>query len=283
MSSNSSTGNSAEVESGQGPDPTAVRRVLEIAMEQGMEPHELRELARLLAVRARGEDRGLNQPARTVEKAEADSEEIKRAMMEQVADDLDIRGAKYLSSSQLTEAIDAALARTASFPVTIYLSDEASHREVESAVERLLATAGLVVQDRQDPVIGSWFRRMRATLVRTIRSEAVLEGALTAAHVADTRLVLAQDATVTSTLLQNLGPVLASLQPTKDAVVRVGALLIVKVEWAVNVFQLTAAQQAILDHRPQLATSPQDVISALGLLAAPAAERAPAPETAGER
>ena len=59
-----------------------------------------------------------------------------------------------------------------------------------------------------------------------------------------------------------------SLQPTKDAVLRVGALLIVKVDWAVNVFQLTAAQQALLDHRPQLATSPHEIVAALGLTAA---------------
>jgi hypothetical protein len=65
--------------------------------------------------------------------------------------------------------------------------------------------------------------------------------------------------------LQNLGPVLASLQPTKDAVLRVGALLIVKVDWVVKVFQLTAAQQALLDHRPQLASSPYEIIAALNL------------------
>jgi hypothetical protein len=116
-----------------------------------------------------------------------------------------------------------------------------------------------------------------------MRSEAVREGALAAAHVADARLVLAQDAAITATLLQNLGPVLASLESTKDAVLRIGALLIVKVDWTVNVFQLTAAQQTRLDHRPQLATSPQEVINALGLLAAPGPGRAPEPETAGER
>jgi len=51
----------------------------------------------------------------------------------------------------------------------------------------------------------------------------------------------------------------------KDAVVRAGALLIVKVDWVVQVHQLTAAQQAILDHRPQLAASPKEIISVLQL------------------
>jgi hypothetical protein len=122
--------------------------------------------------------------------------------------------------------------------------------------------------NRDKPVIGSWFRRMRAGVNRAARSPAAREAALVAAHAADTRLVLAQDAAITATLLQNLGPVIASLQTTKDVVLRVGALLIVKRDWAVSVFQLTAAQQALLDHRPELATSPHEIIAALGLATA---------------
>jgi predicted regulator of Ras-like GTPase activity (Roadblock/LC7/MglB family) len=169
-------------------------------------------------------------------------------------------------------------------PITIYLSDEAPHSAVEAAVEQMLAEAGLAVLDREDPVMGSWFRRMRATLGHALRSQAVRDGVLTAAHVADTRLVLAQDAAVTATMLQNVGPVITALQPTKDAVVRIGAVLIVKVDWEVRVLQLTAPQQAILDHQPQLVTSPRDVIGAVGLLTTadgPTSE--PASQTAGDR
>ncbi|WP_143168562.1 hypothetical protein [Amycolatopsis australiensis] len=45
--------------------------------------------------------------------------------------------------------------------------------------------------------------------------------------------------------------------------IRVGALLIVKVEWTIAVHQLTAAQQLLLDHHPQLLTSPQAILAAL--------------------
>ncbi|MCF3960312.1 hypothetical protein [Streptomyces fuscigenes] len=166
-----------------------------------------------------------------------------------------------------------------SIPVTVYLSDEASHRQVEEAVKDLLETAGLTFIWRDRPVLGSWFRNMRAGVRTAVRSEATREAAREAAgvamHIADTRLVLAQDAAVTATLMQNLGPVITSLGPTKDAVVRVGALLIVKVDWAVHVFQLTAAQQAKLDHQPTLARSPGDIIAALDLTARDAT---PAPE-----
>jgi hypothetical protein len=152
-------------------------------------------------------------------------------------------------------------------PVTIHLSDGGPHVEVESAVEELLRGVGIVIVDREPPVIGSWFRRMRAGAARTVHSDAAREAALTARHMADTRLILAQDATVTATPMQNLAPLPASLQPTEDAVLRIGALLIVKLNWTVVVHPLSPAQQAVLDRRPQLLTSPHEVAAVLDLLA----------------
>jgi hypothetical protein len=143
--------------------------------------------------------------------------------------------------------------------VSIYLSEEDGHERVEAAVEVLLSVAGLRVADREDPVIGSWFRRLRA------RSPVLREASEMAAHAAESRLVHAQDATITATMLQNLGPVISSLDSTREAVIRVGALLIVKADDRVVVHQLTAAQQLRLDHEPTLATAPHGVLAALGL------------------
>jgi|HubBroStandDraft_6_1064221.scaffolds.fasta_scaffold597984_2 hypothetical protein len=36
-------------------------------------------------------------------------------------------------------------------------------------------------------------------------------------------------------------------------------------DWTFHVFQLTAAQQWQLDHRPQLASSPHEIVAALNL------------------
>jgi hypothetical protein len=50
-----------------------------------------------------------------------------------------------------------------------------------------------------------------------------------------------------------------------NAVIRTGALLIVKIESTlVVVRQLTSTQQVQLDHQPQLAQYPQEILSALG-------------------
>ncbi|MGW3997769.1 RNA polymerase sigma factor [Amycolatopsis sp. NPDC004772] len=150
-------------------------------------------------------------------------------------------------------------------PISIYLSEEATHTEVQSAVEELVVRAGGWIADADEPIIGSWFRRLRGRVRHAARTPAGRELAQVAAHAAEARLVLSQDATITATMLQNLGPVLTALQPTKEAVIRVGALLIVKVDGTVGVHQLTSAQQFQLDHQPGLAMAPHEVLAALQL------------------
>jgi hypothetical protein len=150
-------------------------------------------------------------------------------------------------------------------PISIYVTENGMHEQVEAAVEQWLTSADVSIRTRDEPVIGSWFRRMEAGIEKIVGTPAGQEALLTATHIADSRLVQTQDAYVTATLLQNVGPVLQALQPTKEAVVRAGALLIVKIDWTVQVHQLTAAQQAILDHRPHLAASPKEIIAALQL------------------
>jgi hypothetical protein len=164
-------------------------------------------------------------------------------------------GAGHVAGSAILAVGDAG-----TVPVTIYLTDADYHAQVESAVETFLAAAGLRIADREEPVLGSWFRRMTVRVGDGLRSPASQDAALTAAHALDTRLILGQDAEVTAKLLENLGPVISALQPVKGAVIRVGALLVVKQADDISVLQLTAAQQARLDHDPQLALSPHEIV-----------------------
>jgi hypothetical protein len=150
--------------------------------------------------------------------------------------------------------------------VSIYLADEGIHGSVEKAVEQWLAKANVTIDRRDRPVIGSWLRRIEASVKRAAKTPAAGE-ALPAS---------AQDPSVTAILLQNVGPLLQALHPTKNAVVRAGALLIVKVDWVVHVYQLTAVQQTILDHhQPQLAASPAEIVAALQLTDPVGPEAAP--------
>ncbi|SMD18341.1 RNA polymerase sigma factor, sigma-70 family [Kibdelosporangium aridum] len=145
------------------------------------------------------------------------------------------------------------------FPVSIYLSDEAGHERVQAAVEQLVTDSGADIVHRDEPVLGSWFRKLRAAAKTEVGRQAVTS----AVHALESRLVLEQDAKVTAAMMANVGPVLTSLQPTKDAVIRIGAVLIVKVDWTVAVHQLTAEQQLLLDHQPHLLTSPCEILRAI--------------------
>jgi DNA-binding response OmpR family regulator len=170
------------------------------------------------------------------------------------------------AAEQETNAMESRFEKElAEIPVSIYTSNDRIAERIELAIVELLRSAGLEVSYRGDPVLGSWFRQMRAQIRAVISTPVGGEVAKSATHAAESRLILSQDAAVTATMMQNLGPVIGALQPTKDAVIRIGALLIVKVDWVVTVFQLTAVQQLELDHRPLLATSPKEIIASLQL------------------
>ena len=63
-------------------------------------------------------------------------------------------------------------------------------------------------------------------------------------------------------MLRNLAPVLSAIHAENGAVLRTGALLIVKSSRGLAVVQLTAAQQNLLNSQPSLSQSPQDILGA---------------------
>jgi hypothetical protein len=73
----------------------------------------------------------------------------------------------------------------------------------------------------------------------------------------------AKEAVNTALAMEHLGELITALQPTKNAVVRLGAILLVKKDGAVVVQHLNAAQLLRLNHNPQLALSPGEIIDAL--------------------
>jgi hypothetical protein len=150
-------------------------------------------------------------------------------------------------------------------PVSIYLGDGTSHEQVESAVEELARSAGLIITDREDPVVGSWFRRMRAKLAGAAQSPAGQQALADVAYRAELELVLRPEAEVTASLMANLASLITSLHDTKDAVIRIGAVLVVKYDWTLYVYRLTALQQLILNHSQYLLVAPDKILQALGL------------------
>lgn len=121
-------------------------------------------------------------------------------------------------------------------PVTLYLPRTSGHAEVEAAVVTLLAAAEAEITSRETAV----------GHLHTLRARPMTD-----------------EATLTATCLRNLGPVIAVLQTHEEAVVRAGAVLLVKLGPRLTVQELTEAQQLRLDHEPDLASAPGLILSTL--------------------
>ncbi len=151
-----------------------------------------------------------------------------------------------------------------SLPITIYLRDESDHEMAERAVQELITAAGFIITAWGEPVLGSWFRRMRATLAEAARSSegrAVLEAT---ALRADLELVQRPDAEVAALWMANIVPLLATLQNMGDAVIYLGVVLIVRSDGKTFVYKLTTHQQLILNNSPHLLTNPESILRTLG-------------------
>ena len=144
------------------------------------------------------------------------------------------------------------------FTVSIYLSDKKIHQQVQAAVEEVLKRVRLSIYHREIPLAGSWFRRMYARLPEDATDPSPSRQGGTPPYQA----MADQEAT----LMANLGPLIASLASTRDAVVRLGPVLIVKVNGLLSVNQLTPAQQELLYQRPDLTAAPDEILIALKLL-----------------
>lgn len=154
---------------------------------------------------------------------------------------------------------DTTSARTAVIPASIYLSEESAHEAVEAAVERLLAEAGLRIEERDDPQFGSWFRRLTASTHDRGASAAGLEraGDLAALAFRQQQVDLVQSTAVAQ--------LVSSLATVENCVIHVGSLLVVKAHGATAVVTLSQAQLRSLEERPSLLRTPDLILSALGL------------------
>lgn len=107
------------------------------------------------------------------------------------------------------------------------------------------------------------FAHEEASPAEEPQSPAGSEAAFLASHAGDAPHVIDQDTLATSILMQGLAPVIASLESTRNAVVSVCALLVLKINGDVTVHHLTVAQQRRINRQPALLANPQQILAAL--------------------
>jgi hypothetical protein len=147
--------------------------------------------------------------------------------------------------------------------ISIYLDDAEDYVKVRRAIVDFIQAHGAEIVHVSPPVYGSVFQRLAA---RFRRSASRVEDSYLSElikHRAEAEISLDSDARRTATLTQGLAPIIHSLQNTENAVIRLGAALIVKIDGSVVVQQLTVWQQRRLEVRPNLFKDPRSLLDEL--------------------
>ncbi|MEU5152927.1 hypothetical protein [Glycomyces sp. NPDC021274] len=158
--------------------------------------------------------------------------------------------------------------RAVAFEVSIYLGDGQEHRAVEDAVEGLLTEADIVTFGRKPPEIGSWFRRFWA---RTQAGTAHLSAEQVAAELERKLRIEVFDkaqAVIDNQQATGAAALIAALQGERHACIRVGSLLVLKVNGKLLVNTLTQYQLAWLERNQNLLRDPAGLLQGLETLTA---------------
>jgi pSer/pThr/pTyr-binding forkhead associated (FHA) protein len=154
-------------------------------------------------------------------------------------------------------------------PVSIFLGNGQNHEAVETALAKLLSESGLEPFGHEPPIIGSWFRKLLAR----VRQETAH---LSMDQISDElerklRIEVFEKAQAVIDNQQATGAaaLIASLQGEQRACVRVGSILVLKIDGYVLVNNLTQRQLALLEREPNLLRDPEGVLKGLDELDTP--------------
>lgn len=152
-------------------------------------------------------------------------------------------------------------------PVSIYLGEGDDHVAVEAALGLLLAEVEVEMYNLEPPVEGSWFRR---SLARVKSETSHLSAEKIAAEV-ERKIRMEvfdrQQASIDNQQATGAAALIAALQGEERACIRVGSLLVLKLNGQVLVNNLTQYQLAWLERNQVLLRDPEGLLKALDALA----------------
>jgi hypothetical protein len=157
----------------------------------------------------------------------------------------------------------ARAASTMLAPVTIYLDDASGSSRVEQAVRELAAAFEAEAVDWEPAIRGSWFRKLflrgkelaNTQIAQEIGSEVRRAVELHGLHLAQAE-VDEKKAAAVSNLIQ-------ALPEQGNAAIMIGSILLLKVEGALVVRELTQKELAHLERNPALFKEPTALLAAL--------------------
>jgi DNA-binding MarR family transcriptional regulator len=135
-------------------------------------------------------------------------------------------------------------------PATVFVITDAGRSAFEHDEDGLATNALRFIEKRMGPEALAEFARQQVSELERRYAAVLAKHGVTAPPQTMAEAVSTDGSATAVALPANLEPVVASLQPFDNAEVRVGALMIVKANGVVEVFQLTLPEQAVLDHNP---------------------------------
>jgi anti-sigma B factor antagonist len=148
-------------------------------------------------------------------------------------------------------------------PTRIYLSDERDHEAVEDAVRAVVAAFGLEIVHADQPEVGSWYRNFIIRFTRAWERTTKEEQFVKLSRALDIQLLHKHQAEVDATRGAAVAGLIKSLEGTPRALVLVGSVLLVKVDGAMVVRNLTPMELAHWERNPALFRDPAAALQEL--------------------
>ncbi|RJQ70993.1 hypothetical protein D5S17_28370 [Pseudonocardiaceae bacterium YIM PH 21723] len=148
-------------------------------------------------------------------------------------------------------------------PAVIYLDDAVAAPAVEAALHKVFQAFGLTVLELGEPIIRSWFRRMRVGARRAATGETGRRLYRELDRAVELRAVDQVQAQVDSAQAGAVAGLLTSLEGTQNALVQIGSVLLIKIDGVPLVRNLTQHEIAHLQRNPQLIRDPAAVLGEL--------------------
>lgn len=172
------------------------------------------------------------------------------------------------NTGEVYSSADGSGAATTStvLPASIYLGDGASAAAVEAAIDLLLTEGGLEAFRQGPPLHGSWYRSLWVR-VRGGTSHLSAEQ-LTAEIERKLRIEIFDRAQATIDLQQATGAaaLITALQPEDVACIRLGSMLLVKLDGTIQVTNLTQVQIAWIERNQMLLRDPEGLLKGLATI-----------------
>jgi hypothetical protein len=153
--------------------------------------------------------------------------------------------------------------RTREVQVTVYISDGQDAEAVEEAIEGVLESFGMEITVLQDPISGSWYRELMARTKEAVTARELQNQLAKLKRELEMQVLCREQAQVAIAQGPAVAQLISSLDNTSNATIKIGSVLLTKVDGVLTVRSLSSIEVARLEQHPDLFWAPASVLDEL--------------------